>query len=63
MHTFNPSSWEAEANSVSLRLVWSTKREFQDSQGCYIEKPCLKKQKQKKLTLLRLGPLCNCSST
>jgi hypothetical protein len=34
-HTFNPSTWEAEAG------------EFQDSQG-YTEKPCLEKTKQKK---------------
>ena len=39
-HTFNPSTWEAEAGrSLSWRPAWSTK--FQDSQG-YTEKPCLR---------------------
>jgi hypothetical protein len=34
VHTFNPSTWEAEAGgSLSLQT------EFQDTQG-YIEKPC-----------------------
>jgi hypothetical protein len=41
-HTFNLSTWEAEAGGfVSLRPAWSTKSEFQDSQG-YTKKPCLK---------------------
>jgi hypothetical protein len=40
-HTFNPSTWEAEAGGfLSSRPAWST--EFQDSQG-YTKKPCLKK--------------------
>jgi hypothetical protein len=31
-HTFNPSTWEAEAGGfLSLRPAWST--EFQDCQG------------------------------
>jgi hypothetical protein len=50
-HTFNPSTWEAEAGGfLSLRPAWS-KNEFQDSQG-YTEKPCLEKKtnKQKKTT-------------
>jgi hypothetical protein len=25
-HAINPSTWEAEANSVNLRPVWSTKQ-------------------------------------
>jgi hypothetical protein len=42
-HTFNPSTWEAEAGRFrSLRLAWS---DFQDSQG-YTEKPCLETNKQ-----------------
>jgi hypothetical protein len=44
-HTFNPSTWEAEAGRfLSLRPAWST-----DSQG-YTEKPCLKKQNKTKQT-------------
>ena len=31
----------------SSRAVCPTKQEFQDSQGCYTEKPCLKKKKKK----------------
>jgi hypothetical protein len=42
-HTFNPSTWEAEA-SLSLQS------EFKDSQG-YTEKPCLEKPTNKKLIL------------
>jgi hypothetical protein len=45
-HTFNPSTWEAEAGRfLSLRPAWST--EFQDSQGS-TEKPCLDPPPQKK---------------
>jgi hypothetical protein len=45
-HTFNPSTWEAEAGRfLSSKPAWS-KSEFQDNQG-YTEKPCLKKTKQK----------------
>jgi hypothetical protein len=41
-HTFNPSTWEAEAGRfLSLRPAWST-----DSQG-YTEKPCLKRKRKK----------------
>ena len=41
VHTFDPSTREADAGGVlSLRPAWSTK--FQDSQG-YTEKPCLEK--------------------
>jgi hypothetical protein len=49
-HTFNPSTWEAEAGGfLSSRPAWSTEweSEFQDSQG-YTEKPCLEKPKKKK---------------
>jgi hypothetical protein len=43
-HTFNPSTWEAEAGGfLSLRPAWSTN---QDSQG-YTEKLCFKKKKKK----------------
>ena len=49
-HTFNPSTWETEADRfLSLRPAWSTS-EFQDSQG-YTEKPCLKKNRRKKKEL------------
>jgi hypothetical protein len=40
VHTFNPSTWEAEAGQPGLQS------EFQDSQG-YTEKPCLEKNKTK----------------
>jgi hypothetical protein len=47
-HAFNPSTQDAEAGGfLSSRPAWSTKREFQDSQG-YTEKPCLEKPKKKK---------------
>jgi hypothetical protein len=47
VHTFNPSTWEVEAGGfLSSRPAWSTKVEFQDSQG-YTEKPCLNKTKTK----------------
>jgi hypothetical protein len=45
-HAFNPSTQEAETGL----WVWGQsglQSEFQDSQG-YTEKPCLKKQKEKK---------------
>jgi hypothetical protein len=46
VHTFN---WETGAG----RSLWvwgqpGLQSEFQDSQGCYKEKPCLKKKKKKK---------------
>jgi hypothetical protein len=42
-HTFNPSTWEAQAGGfLSSRPAWSTKW-IPGSQG-YTEKPCLKKQ-------------------
>jgi hypothetical protein len=45
VHTFNPSTQEAEAGRfLNSRPAWST--EFQDSQ-CYTERPCLKKTKAK----------------
>jgi hypothetical protein len=47
VHTFNPSTQEAEAGRfLSSRPAWSTKW-VPDSQG-YTEKPCLKKQTNKK---------------
>ena len=49
-HTFNPSTWEAEAGRfLSLRPVWSTElqSEFQDSQG-YTAKPCLENPKRER---------------
>ena len=47
VHTFNPSTCEAEAGGfLSSKPAWSTQIEFQDSQ-VYTEKPCLKKQKNK----------------
>jgi hypothetical protein len=39
-HTFNPSTWEAEAGK-SVSLVYRI--EFQDKQG-YTEKPCVRKK-------------------
>jgi hypothetical protein len=42
-HTFNPSTWEAEAGRF---LRSRTASEFQDSQT-YTEKTCLKNQKEK----------------
>jgi hypothetical protein len=46
-HSFNPSSWEAEAGKFLVRDQPGLQSEFQDSQG-YTEKPCLKKEKKKK---------------
>jgi hypothetical protein len=47
-HTFNPSTWEAEAGGfLSSRPAWSTKCVPGHSQG-YTEKPCLEKPKKKK---------------
>jgi hypothetical protein len=46
VHTFNPSTWKAEADGfLCSRTAWSTV-EFKDSQG-YTVKPCLEKQKTK----------------
>ena len=39
-HTFNPSTWEAEAGGFWVRGQPGLQNEFQDSQG-YTEKPCL----------------------
>ena len=47
-HTFNPSTWEAEAGGF-LSLQPGLQSEFQDRQG-YTEKPCLKKNNNKKIT-------------
>jgi hypothetical protein len=44
-HTFNPSTWEAEADwSMWVRDQPGLQSQFQDSQDCYTEKPCLKTQ-------------------
>jgi hypothetical protein len=46
-HTFNPSTWEAEAGGfLSFQGQPGLQSEFQDSQG-YTEKPCLGKPKNK----------------
>jgi hypothetical protein len=55
VHTFIPSTLEAEAGGFLVRGQPGLQSEFQDSQG-YIEKPCLEKQKQKKY-LWACGPL------
>ena len=47
MHTFNPSTWEAEAGGFLSRGQPGLQNGFQDSQG-YTEKPCLKKTKTNK---------------
>lgn len=46
---FNLSTQEAvaELRPLSSRPVWSMSQ-FQDSQGCYTEKPCLKKERKDK---------------
>jgi hypothetical protein len=43
-HTFNPSTWEAEAGDFWVQGQPGLQSEFQDSQG-YTEKPYLEKQK------------------
>jgi hypothetical protein len=60
VQVFNPTAQETEARR-SL-WVWGQPhllREFQDSQGCYTEKPCLEQteRKKKKKELLRLEEL------
>jgi hypothetical protein len=45
-HTFNPSTWEAEAGDFWVLGQPGLQSEFQDNQG-YTEKPCLEKKKQK----------------
>ena len=48
-HTFNPSTWEADAGGAQgVRGQPGLQSEFQDSQDCYTEKPCLEKPKKKK---------------
>jgi hypothetical protein len=42
MLTFNPNTGEAEAG----RCLSGLQSEYQDSQGCYIEKPSLKTPRQ-----------------
>jgi hypothetical protein len=42
LYDFNPNSQEAEAGgSLGVLGQLGLQREFQDSQGCYTEKPCL----------------------
>jgi hypothetical protein len=47
VHTFNPSTCEAEAGGFLSWGQHGLRSEFQDSQG-YTEKPCLKKQQKTK---------------
>jgi hypothetical protein len=47
VHTFNPSTWEAEAGGFLSKGQPGLQSEFQDNQG-YTEKPCLKKLKKEK---------------
>ena len=45
-HTFDPNTREAEANGILWVLgLHGLQSEFQDSQGCYVEKPRLEKPK------------------
>ena len=46
VHTFNPSTWKAEAEDFWVQGQPGLQSEFQDSQG-YTEKPCLEKPKKK----------------
>jgi hypothetical protein len=46
-HTFNPSTWEAEASEFLSSSQPGLQSEIQDSQG-YPEKPCLEPPPQKK---------------
>jgi hypothetical protein len=45
-HTFNPSTWEAEAGGFLSSRPAGLQSKFQDSQG-YTEKPCLEKPEKK----------------
>ena len=47
VHALNLSTWEAEVGDLHAFEASLAYSEFQDIQG-YIEKPCLKKQKQTK---------------
>ena len=47
VHTFNPSTWEAEAGRFLNSRPAGLQSEFQDSKS-YTEKPCLGKEKKKK---------------
>jgi hypothetical protein len=42
MNTFSPRTWEAEG-SLWVQDQPGLQSKFQDSQGYYIEKPCLEK--------------------
>jgi hypothetical protein len=45
MHGFNPSTLEAEAGGpLLIRGQLGLQSEFQESQGYYTEKPCLKQK-------------------
>jgi hypothetical protein len=46
--TFNPSTWEAEADGFLSSSPAGLQSEFQDSQD-YTKKPCLEKPKNKKI--------------
>ena len=56
MHTFNPSTWKAEAADFWVRGQPGLQSEFQDNQG-YTEKPCLEKPNQTKQTKMELKGL------
>ena len=60
VHTFNPSTQEAEAGgSLWVQDQPGLHSEFQDSQGCYTEKSCLeKKKKQKQKQTNKQNSLC-----
>jgi hypothetical protein len=47
VHTFNPSTWEAETGEFLSLCQPGLQSEIQDSWG-YTEKPCLTKKKKKK---------------
>jgi hypothetical protein len=48
-HSFNPSTRETETGrSLCFPDQPGLQSKFQDSQDCYMEKPCLKKLKQRK---------------
>jgi hypothetical protein len=49
VHTFNPSTWEAEAGGFLVQGQSGLQSEFQDSQG-YTEKHCLEKTTAKQKT-------------
>lgn len=44
VHTSNPRQRQVDLPEFEANLVY--KKEFQESQGCYIEKSCFEKPKQ-----------------